>query len=89
MHAIKTTDPLEKATIVLKITSLNQELDIQKVKVIYTYTDGTSQEELFKDQNIIPEPSNKSDWFFKLWCIVIPVLAILVIAIIPILRKFK
>jgi len=62
---------------------------MQKSKVIYTYTDGTSQEKIFNDQNTTPEPSSKSDWGSGLWYIVLPVLAVIVIAVIIISRKFK
>ncbi len=103
---VSINDPLEKATVVLNITSLNQNemnssntsvwgakihkiLAIQKTKVIFTYADGKSQEEIFKDQNITPEPSSKTDWIPELGYIVIPIVAIIAIAIILISRKFK
>jgi hypothetical protein len=41
------------------------------------------------NQNITPEPSNKSNLALELWYIVIPVLAIIAIVIIIISRKFK
>lgn len=87
---VNINDPLEKAHVILDITSINgSTMEINKSKVIFTYTDGTSQEERFKNQNTTPEPSNKSNLALELWYIVIPILAIIAIVIIIISRKFK
>ncbi|MGB9980562.1 hypothetical protein [Methanobacterium sp.] len=87
---VNINDPLEKAHVILNINSINGSmLEINKVKIIFTYTDGTTHEEIFKDQNTTPEPSNKSNWIFQLWYIVIPILAIAAIAIVLISRKYK
>ncbi|MCZ3364296.1 MULTISPECIES: hypothetical protein [Methanobacterium] len=87
---VNINDPLEKACVLLDINSINgSTMEINKSKIIFTYTDGTSQEKIFKDQNITPEPSNKSNLALELWYIVIPVLAIIAIVIIIISRKFK
>lgn len=87
---VSINDPLEKAHVILDITSINgSKVEINKSKVIFTYTDSTSQEETFKNQNRTPEPSNKSNLALELWYLVIPVLAVIAIAIIIISRKFK
>ena len=87
---VSINDPLEKAHVILDITSINEsKIEINKSKVIFTYTDGTSQEEIFKNQNTTPEPSNKSNLALELWYIVFPVLAIIALVIIIISRKFK
>lgn len=87
---VNINDPLEKAHVILDITSINgSKMEINKSKIVFTYTDGTSQEETFKNQNTTPEPSNKSNLALELWYIVIPVLAIIAIVIIIISRKFK
>ncbi|MDP2925946.1 MAG: hypothetical protein Q8N99_06245 [Nanoarchaeota archaeon] len=57
-QSVKLNDPLEKGVITLNIASLTENnLDIQKFKVIYTYKDGTIEEKVFQTQDIVPEPS--------------------------------
>jgi len=86
-------DPLEKAATILEITSLDENnLEIQKSKIIYTYTDGTSEEKDFQLQDIMPEPSRKVTlpwWFVRFWYVILPIIAIAVIALILLLRRFR
>jgi|SRR3989338_7245983 len=90
---VSKNDPLEKVRIVLEISLLNRNnFEIKKSKVIYTYNDGTSEEKIFQDQNITPEPSRKAvlpGGFARFWYIILPILAIIVILIILLKRKRK
>lgn len=90
--SVQENDPLQKAVITLDIISLSQNnLDIQKSKVTYTYTDGTSEEKVFQTQDI-PEPSRTAIlpwWFAKFWYIIMPIVAIVLIGIILLLRRLK
>ncbi|MBI5680877.1 MAG: hypothetical protein HZC47_08295 [Methanobacterium sp.] len=86
------SNPLENATVILEITSLNgNNLEIKKSKVVYAYIDGSTQEESISEQNNLPEPSknNMSFWIYPLFFILIPVLAIIAIVLIIIARKYK
>jgi len=91
--AVPENDPLNKVVTVLKIVSLNENnLVIQKSKIIYTYTDGTSEEKTFQSQDVVPEPSRKAIlpwWFTELWYIVLPVIALIAIISILLLRRSR
>lgn len=87
--SVSINDPLEKIIITLNINSINgKTLNITKSKVTYIYNDGSREEETFKDQNSTPEPSKNSTsfWMNNLFYIILPLLAILAIAIILIKR---
>lgn len=80
-------NPLDNVLLELEITSINDnKMNIKKSKVIYTYSDGSTQEELIKNQDVLPEPSKNSisNIYF-----LIPVLAITAIGIIFISRKLR
>jgi len=81
-------DPLTKAETTLHINLLEgTKLDIQKTKVSYTYSDGTSEEKAFNLNGNTSGPSRSND-SNKLYFI-IPVLAILIIVVIFLPRKLK
>lgn len=85
-------NPLEDITVILEIESVDQNnLKIKKSKAIYAYTDGIPEEKIFTDQNTTPEPSRKSLSYeiFGLLYIIIPILAIITIALILIARKYR
>lgn len=90
---VQENDPLQKAVITLDILSLNKSnFDVQKSKVIYTYTDGTSEEKIFQSQNIMPKPSKTAVlpwWFTKFWYTILPIIAIILISIILLLKRLK
>jgi len=80
-------NPLDNVLLELEITSINDnKMNIKKSKVIYTYSDGSTQEELIENQDVLPEPSKNSisNIYF-----LIPVLAITAIGIIFISRKLR
>ena len=66
-------------------------MNVTKSKVTYTYNDGSVQEETFKDQNSIPEPSKNSTsfWNDNLFYIVLPLIAILALGVIIVIRLKK
>lgn len=83
-------DPLDKALVVLEVKSIKEnKLEIKKSKVVYEYVDGTKEEEKFIDQNTTPEPSKNSVWSDQVFYIIIPILAIIVIGVILIARRYK
>ena len=91
--SVQENDPLQKAVITLDIESLSESsFDVQKSKVTYTYTDGTSEEKVFQSQEIMPEPSKTAImpwWFAKFWYVILPILAIILIGIILLIKRLK
>lgn len=86
-------NPLDKVTDIATITSLTENsFQVQKSKIVYTYTDGHTEEKNYADQNNQLEPSRKvflPGWLSDLWYLTIPTCAILVIGTILIVRKYK
>ncbi len=89
---IDSNNPLKSAVDVFSIVSLTDNgLEIEKSKVIYTYTDGTTEEKAYL-HDTRPEPSRKlfvPSWFTEFWYIILPILAAIVIVIILLLRRRK
>jgi len=81
-------DPLDEALLELEITSVNgTKMTIKKSKIIYIYSDGSIQEELIKNQDVLPLPSkNKINY---VWYYLVPVIAIVAIGIFLFLRRLK
>ncbi len=86
-------DPLEKAIDVFEITKLdNKNFELKKSKVIYVYTDGTSEEKPYVSQEVRPEPSKKAIlpwWFAEFWFVILPFLALIIIIGIIIYKRRK
>ena len=86
-------DPLEKAVTILDIIELNENnFVIEKSKIIFTYEDGTSEEKTFVSQNITLEPSKKAIlpwWFAEFWFVILPLLALAIIILTLLVRKFR
>ena len=86
-------DPLDKVVTILNIVELNENnFIIEKSKIIFTYKDGTSEEKTFVSQNITPEPSKKAilpGWFAEFWFVILPLLALAIIVLILLVRKFR
>lgn len=65
---IPVNSPLKGIVDVLEVVSLNDDkLEIRKAKVIYTYTDGTTEELAYQSQDVRPKPSQEPFlpwWFF-------------------------
>ncbi len=91
--SVQKNDPLQKVVITLDIKSLSESnFDIQKSKVTYTYTDGTSEEKVFQSQKTMPKSSKTAIlpwWFAKFWYIILPIVAIVLIGIILFVRRLK
>jgi hypothetical protein len=91
--SVKENDSLQKAVVTLDIQSLNKRnFDIQKSKVTYTYTGGTSEEKVFRSQEIMPKPSKTNIlpwWFAKFWYLILPIAAIVLIGVILLIRRLK
>lgn len=86
---VKEGDSLESALIVLNIKSIQgNNLDIQKEKVIYSYSDGQKIEKPFQNQNQTPEPSIMGpSWDSYLYFILLPLIALLAVVFIVIRRR--
>lgn len=92
-HAVPVvdTDPTEKIVDVLRIISVDENnAAIEKTKVIYTYTDGTTEEKVYASQDVRPSPSmvpaiplTSTD----IWYAIVPAAALAIIIIA--LRKFR
>jgi len=84
-------NPLISAYIALEIVSLDEnQLTIEKSKVTYTYTDGTTEEKPIISQDVLPQPSKTAllpYWFESLWYVWIPLFALIGISLILFLRK--
>ena len=87
---VKIENPLKEATIILEIKNINStNLLIEKSKILYTFEDGSQQEEAIKDQNNLPEPSKGISNLTDYWWIFLGVLVVLIIVIGVIIKKFK
>lgn len=86
-------NPLDKVTDIATITSLTENsFQLKKSKIIYTYTDGRTEEKNYSDQNNQLGPSRKAflpGWVSNFWYLTIPVFAILAMGTILIARKYK
>jgi len=93
ISTIPENDPRNKIIDVLEITSLSENnFALTKSKVVYTYTDTTTEEKTYTDQNVRPEASRQPIlpwWFAKLWYIIIPLIAVLIFVAILLIRKFR
>lgn len=94
--SVKVSDPRQKIVDVYKIESLDSaSLKISPLKVIYTYTDGTSEEKIYQSQPNNtetpqrPESSKKISWLSMIWYIVLPLVALVIIITIIIYRRTK
>lgn len=87
--SVNQNDELENVTIVLEIVSVNEtDLVIKKSKIIYSFTDGSTQENAFTNENNTPEPTKPKTSIYYLWYLVVPVLAAIAIAIVLISRRY-
>lgn len=79
-------NPLDNVLIELEITSItDNKMNIKKSKVIYTYSDGSTQEEVITDQNALPQP--EKNILSYVWYFLVPVIAIAIIGVILYLRR--
>ncbi len=81
---------LNDALVVLEIVSVNDtSLEIKKSKIIFSFTDGTTQEKAFKDDNITPVPTKTKDISLidYLWYLLLPLLSAIAIIVILLRRK--
>ncbi|MCK5019206.1 MAG: hypothetical protein KAS32_19255 [Candidatus Peribacteraceae bacterium] len=86
------TDPTNRVKDVMEIISLTSEkLEIHKSKTVYTYEDGTIEEQNYVSQNTRPPASRKPliPLSYTGLTIAVPLLAIILIVIIVAVRKFR
>lgn len=82
-------NPLQSALIILNIKSIQgNNLEIQKEKVIYTYSTGQKVEEPFQSQNQTPEPTLSGQSLDSyIYYVVLPIIALAIILFIIIRRR--
>ncbi|MGC9516259.1 MAG: hypothetical protein ACP5C3_01015 [Methanomicrobiales archaeon] len=85
---VKISNPLKEATIILEIEELNStNLEIKKSKIVYTFEDGSKQDEIINNQNVLPEPSREEFNLNDYWWLITGIVVILIIIIIILLRS--
>lgn len=86
---VKEGDSLESALIILNIKSIQgNNLDIQKEMIVYGYSDGQKVEKPFQSQNQTPGlPTLEQSWYFYLYFIVLPLIALGAVVFIIIKRR--
>ena len=87
-RTVSDTDPLENATIMLKVVSLDDNgLEIKKDRIIFGYNDGQSEEKSYVEQNTTPEaPTEPLNLY---WYYLRPILAAVIILIILLYRRYS
>lgn len=84
------TSNLNNAVIILEIVSVNDtSLLMKKSKIIFNFTDGTTQEKNFLNDNTTPEPTKTQNisTIDYIWYLILPILAAIIIIAILITRK--
>ena len=85
--------PLASSKVILTIVTLDaSQFVLQKIKIIYTYTDGSTEEQPFVSQDITPSPSRQPmtlSWSSSLWFIVLPGCAVAGIMYVVLKRRRK
>ena len=86
---VSSNDPLNSALVLLEIKSINDtNLDIQKTRVVYGYSDGKNDEKPFIVQNETPEHSdNGPEPVNYIYYLLLPILAIIIVSAYIIYRK--
>ena len=87
---VEIQNPLKEATIILEIKGIDSNnLNIQKSKIIYTFEDGSKQEEIIEDQNSLPEPSRGTFNISDYWWLLVGFLLVLIVVVIIIVKRFR
>jgi len=85
--------PLKSSKVILTIAALNSShFDLQKTKIIFTYTDGSTEEQAFASPDVLPSPSRSTlglSWANSLWYIVLPGMAVCGIVYVAVKRRQK
>ncbi len=85
---VSDTNPLENATIMLKVVSLDENsLKINKDRVVFGYNDGQTEEKSFMDQNNTPSaPTTEGNLY---WYYLVPILAVVAILLVLLHRRYR
>ena len=95
IFAVDESDPRDSVADVLEITALDEiTFALKKASVVYTYSDGTTEELDYIDQDIRPEPTKTRKgliaWRYDTYLyIFIPLLALIIIVVIIVLSRRK
>lgn len=85
---VKDTNPLDNATIMLKVVALDEDgLEIRKDRIIFGYHDGQSLSRSFVEQNSTPASPRDDDNLY--WYYLLPILAALAIILILLYRWYR
>jgi hypothetical protein len=78
---VDTDNQLNGALIVLEIVAVNDTaLEMKKSKIIFNFTDGSTQEKTFEADNITPVPSKTNvTTIYYLWYLVLPLMSAIAI----------
>ena len=93
LSAVSLNDPVDGIADILEIISLDEDnLEIKYSKVQYTYFDKSTEELMYQEDDIRPEPQEKSIYpmfFWRFWYLILPLLAAVIIGLIVLIRKQK
>lgn len=87
-NTVSDTNPLENATIMLKVVALDVSgLEIEKDRILFGYQDGQTEEKSYLDQNTTPEaPPAEGNLY---WYYLLPILAAVAILIVLLYRRYR
>jgi hypothetical protein len=89
-QTVSETNPLENATIMLNLVSLDDNgLKIEKSRIIFYYNTGQTDQLNYVDQNTTPEPSSPEPGNLYLYYLLLPILAAAAILIILLYRRYR
>ena len=93
LNAVSLNDPVDGIADILEIISLDDDnLEIKYSKVQYTYFDKSTEELMYQEDDIRPEPQGKSIYpmfFWRFWYIILPLLAAVIIGLTVLIRRQK
>src|SRR3989344_5755642 len=92
VRSIQENDPTTEIKDILEIKSItDSKLDVQKTKRVFTFNDGTTEEQVYTNQEIAPESSKKPifPWWFNELLVFLSAIAAIIMIIVLIVRRFR
>ena len=87
MDYVEDENPLVKKTEFLRIVQKENIFQLEKEKIIYTYSDGVIEEHILDNEGSEPTPSRTLTWPFILLYFFVPSIALIIIIVLLIGRK--
>jgi len=85
---VSDTNPLENATIILRVRSLDENgLKIVKDRIVFGYQDGQTEKKNYVDENTTPEAPPREGNLY--WYYLVPILAAVAILFILLYRRYR